>query len=184
MVPKGGANIAGRFVPEGVIVSVAQWPTYHSTRNFSQPFSFQPERFLQPGKYPDDKPGAIQPFGIGPRDCIGKKWVFYSTSLPDDVHGKLCTVFQLGERLLNVLSADVFSSLAYAEVKLTVTRILYNFDMELVNPDEDWMKQKAFFIWTKPPLNVYLTHVRQQIQIHGNGSRDVNPDEAALIHRN
>ncbi|KAL1875160.1 hypothetical protein Daus18300_003228 [Diaporthe australafricana] len=73
VVPRGGANIAGRLVPEGAIVSVAQWPTYHSTRNFSQPFSFQPEWFLQPEKYPDDKPGALQPWGIGPRDCIGKK---------------------------------------------------------------------------------------------------------------
>jgi hypothetical protein len=32
--------------------------------------------------------------------------------------------------------------------------------MELVNPDEDWVEnQKAFFIWTKPPLNVYLKPV-------------------------
>ncbi|KAH8763760.1 cytochrome P450 [Diaporthe sp. PMI_573] len=123
VVPKGGANIAGRFVPEGTVVSVAQLPTYHSTRNFSQPFSFQPERFLRPEQYPDDKPGAIQPFGIGPRDCIGK-------------------------------------NLAYAEVKMILARILHNFDMELVNPDEDWMDQKAFFIWTKPPLNIYLTPVR------------------------
>ncbi|POS74665.1 benzoate 4-monooxygenase cytochrome P450 [Diaporthe helianthi] len=120
VVPKGGANIAGQFVPEGTTVSVAQWPTYHSTRNFSQPFSFQPDRFLQPEKYPDDKLGALQPFGIGPRDCIGK-------------------------------------NLAYAEVKLVLARILYNFDMELVDPGEDWMDQRAFFIWTKPPLNIYLT---------------------------
>ncbi|KAG8170285.1 hypothetical protein KVR01_001030 [Diaporthe batatas] len=116
VVPKGGANIAGHFVPEGTTVSVAQWPTYHSTRNFSQPFSFQPERFLQPEKYPNDRPEAIQPFGIG--------------------------------------------YLAYAEVKLILAKILYNFNMELVDPDEDWMDQKAFFIWTKPPLNVYLTPAR------------------------
>lgn len=85
-MPKGGANIAGRFVPEGTIVSVAQFPTNHSARNFSNPFSFQPDRFLQPEKYPDDKPGAIQPFGIGPRDCIGKKWVL---SLFGLLHGCL-----------------------------------------------------------------------------------------------
>lgn len=65
VVPKGGANIARQFVPEGTTVSVAQWPAYHSTRNFSDPFTFQPDRFLQPEKYPDDKPGVIQPFGIG-----------------------------------------------------------------------------------------------------------------------
>lgn len=75
VVPRGGAYIAGYFVPEGAIVSVAQLPMYLSARNFSEPLSFQPERFLQPERYPDDKPGAIQPFGIGPRDCVGKKWV-------------------------------------------------------------------------------------------------------------
>lgn len=45
-------------------------------------------------------------------------------------------------------------------MKTILARVLYNFDMELVDPDEDWMDQKAFFIWTKPPLNVYLTYVR------------------------
>lgn len=55
---------------------------------------------------------------------------------------------------------DLFNSLAYAEVKLILARILYSFDMELVDPAEDWMDQKAFFIWTKPPLNVSLTPVR------------------------
>lgn len=73
VVPKGGAYIAGHFVPEGVIVSVAQLPTYHSSRNFSDPFSFQPERFLHPEKFPDDRHDAVKPFNIGPRDCIGKK---------------------------------------------------------------------------------------------------------------
>lgn len=67
------------------------------------------------------------------------------------------TVLQLW---LDELPADLFDSLAYAEVKLILARILYNFDMELVNPDENWMDQKAFFIWTKPPLNIYLTPVR------------------------
>lgn len=66
----------------------------------------------------------------------------------------------LDQQLSDVLFTDIFSSLAYAELKLILARILYNFDMELVDPDEDWMDQKAFFIWTKPPLNIYLTPVR------------------------
>jgi cytochrome P450 len=73
VVPKGGANITGHFVPEGTTVVVAQWPMNHSTRNFSDPFSFRPERFLTPEKFPYDKLDAVQPFSTGPRDCIGKK---------------------------------------------------------------------------------------------------------------
>lgn len=70
------------------------------------------------------------------------------------------SVSWLDQQLSGVLFTDIFGSLAYAELKLILARILYNFDMELVDPDEDWMDQKAFFIWTKPPLNVYLTPVR------------------------
>lgn len=73
VVPKGGANIAGRFVPENTVVAVAQWPMNHSARNFSDPFAFRPERFLAPEDFPADKLDAAQAFSLGPRDCIGKK---------------------------------------------------------------------------------------------------------------
>lgn len=73
IVPKGGGNIAGSFVPEGTIVAVAQWPANHSTRNFSDPEAFKPERFLEPEKFPNDNFDALQPFSTGPRNCIGKK---------------------------------------------------------------------------------------------------------------
>lgn len=72
-MPKGGANVAGYFVPENTVVSVAQWPMNHSARNFSEPFSFKPERFLEPESFPGDILEAVQPFSMGPRDCIGKK---------------------------------------------------------------------------------------------------------------
>lgn len=42
-----------------------------------------------------------------------------------------------------------------------MARLIYSFDMELVNPDEAWMDQKVFFLWSKPPLNVYLTPVQR-----------------------
>lgn len=38
-------------------------------------------------------------------------------------------------------------------------RLVYNFDMELVDPSSNWMDQSVFFLWTKPPLDVYLTPV-------------------------
>lgn len=73
VVPKGGAHIAGHFVPEGTVVGVAQWPMNHTERNFSDPFDFRPERFLAPEQSPGDRLDAVQPFSLGPRDCIGKK---------------------------------------------------------------------------------------------------------------
>lgn len=75
VVPAGGAHIAGRFVPEGAVVSTWQWAMYHSTRNFSDPFAYRPERFLAapPTGPAGDNLDALQPFSMGPRNCIGKK---------------------------------------------------------------------------------------------------------------
>ncbi|KAG8162699.1 hypothetical protein KVR01_007177 [Diaporthe batatas] len=123
VVPKGGAHIAGHFVPEDTVVGIAQWPMNHSTRNFSDPFAFKPERFLDPEQFPDDKLDAAQPFSTGPRDCIGK-------------------------------------NLAYAEMRTILARLLFNFDMELADPEVDWLDQRVYFLWTKQALNVRLTPVR------------------------
>jgi len=49
--------------------------------------------------------------------------------------------------------------LAYAEMRLILARILYAFDLELVNKDVDWFDQKVGTLWEKPPLPVYLTPV-------------------------
>lgn len=73
VVPAGGAMVAGRFVPGGTTVGVAQYALTHARANFSEPFAFKPERFLEPGKFPDDQFEAMQPFSVGPRNCIGKK---------------------------------------------------------------------------------------------------------------
>lgn len=45
-------------------------------------------------------------------------------------------------------------------MRTILARLLFTFDIELVDPDNDWLDQKVFFLWTKPPLNVYLTPVR------------------------
>lgn len=73
VVPKGGAHIAGQFVPEGTSVAAAQYPMNHCSRNFKDSLSYKPERFLEPEKFPDDRFDVLQPFSTGPRNCIGKK---------------------------------------------------------------------------------------------------------------
>lgn len=58
------------------------------------------------------------------------------------------------------IDADVlmiFGSLAYAEMRLILARIIWNFDLKLARPQEDWIaKSKSYLIWEKPPLDVYL----------------------------
>jgi hypothetical protein len=49
------------------------------------------------------------------------------------------------------------SSLANAEIKLVLARIIYNFDMELVDKNSEWMmNQRVYIIWRKPELMVKL----------------------------
>ncbi|KAK7746695.1 hypothetical protein SLS53_001882 [Cytospora paraplurivora] len=121
---KAKEEVRSSFTHEDEITfSSVQNLSYSSSRNFSDPFSFKPERFLEPENFLNDRLDAVQPFSVGPRDCIGK-------------------------------------NLAYAEMRTILARLLFNFDMELADPEQDWLDQKVFFLWTKPPLNVYLTPVR------------------------
>ena len=49
-------------------------------------------------------------------------------------------------------------SLALAEIRLVLTHMLWNFDMELAEEtDDEWEKQNEWFIWNKKPLIVKLT---------------------------
>ncbi|KAI0525454.1 cytochrome P450 [Xylaria bambusicola] len=51
-------------------------------------------------------------------------------------------------------------NLAYAEMRLILAKIIYNFDMSLADDSRHWLRgQRAYTIWDKPPLNVVLTPV-------------------------
>jgi cytochrome P450 len=50
--------------------------------------------------------------------------------------------------------------MAYAEMRLIIARILFNFDIELAPGAEDWIKrQQIFTLWQKPQLPVLLKAV-------------------------
>ena len=51
------------------------------------------------------------------------------------------------------------TSLAYAEMRLILAQVLWNFDMELATESENWADQKIFSLWEKEPLYVKLMPV-------------------------
>ena len=55
------------------IVSCWQWAMNYSPRNWTEPNSFKPERFLDSSLFPNDRHDALQPFAVGPRNCLGRK---------------------------------------------------------------------------------------------------------------
>ena len=75
LVPKGGAHICGKYVPQNTVVGVNQWATYHNAENFKHPDDFRPDRWLDmgDGEYTGDRRNALQPFNYGPRKCIANE---------------------------------------------------------------------------------------------------------------
>jgi cytochrome P450 len=85
-VPKGGASVAGHFLPEGTIVSTPQWATYQSPSNYYQPTAFVPERWLAKSSdryslYKDDRKDAFNPFSLGPHNCPGRTLAYLEMRL-------------------------------------------------------------------------------------------------------
>lgn len=65
----------------------------------------------------------------------------------------------LGLSLLCITALTaVSSSLAYNEMRSVMARMLFHFDMELVDKEEAWEKQPIYFFWEKSALNVKLSH--------------------------
>nr|QSG30342.1 CYP65EW3 [Hormonema carpetanum] len=81
VTPPGGAPICGEHVPGGTIVSVDQFSTYHSERNFRRHSEFIPERWLGDAEFADDARSCFQPFSTGPRNCIGRNLAYHEARL-------------------------------------------------------------------------------------------------------
>lgn len=55
-------------------VSVTHLGTFHLASNFQDAKSYVPERWTgEDPKYDSDNKSAVQPFSLGPRNCIGQQ---------------------------------------------------------------------------------------------------------------
>jgi cytochrome P450 len=74
VTPPGGEFIDEQWVPGGVTVSVGAWASAHNPLQFRDCDKFVPERWLENVKgYQGDVRKGMQPFSLGPRNCIGRK---------------------------------------------------------------------------------------------------------------
>ncbi|KAJ4392470.1 hypothetical protein N0V85_007030, partial [Neurospora sp. IMI 360204] len=76
IVPRGGAKVLGEYIPEGTLVDVQQWSMNHSQENWADPWTFNPARFLddkETAMAKGNRLDALQAFGVGPRNCLGRK---------------------------------------------------------------------------------------------------------------
>lgn len=144
IVTKGGAMIAGQWVPEGVSpmalfrvggvqeyvtdraetsVAVQHYAACRSSANFHRPDEFLPQRWLGDREFAHDRREASQPFSVGPRNCIGRQ-------------------------------------LAYTEMRLILAKILWHFDLRLDESkmgERDWLaEQGVWILWNRRPLWVHF----------------------------
>lgn len=120
VVPPAGDTICGRWVPGGTVVTINMLPAYRSPKNFVDPDTYHPERWLGDPRYASDNRNVFQPFSVGPRSCIGK-------------------------------------NLGNLETRLTLARMVWNFDMKLsAETDSAWDDQLVFLSFQKKPLIVEL----------------------------
>ena len=124
-------------------MSVPAGPAGRSSRNFSEPETFHPERWLSDPNFASDDLDSSQVFSVGPRNCIGKKYVF-TTPL---VLGSFSDVFQR-------------HSFAMAEMRMIIALVLFNFDIALDKDMKSWGDgHKYYNAWIRPSLRVHLTPV-------------------------
>lgn len=59
-------------------LDILPWAMNYSTRNFTKPNEFLPDRWLDEDssgqQFDKRRHGAFQPFSVGARNCIGKKY--------------------------------------------------------------------------------------------------------------
>jgi cytochrome P450 len=72
VVPADGATVCGEWLPSGTTIGVHHLSTYRNEDLSRKPYEFHPEHGLGDTEFKDDKLDAMEPFSVGPRNCVGK----------------------------------------------------------------------------------------------------------------
>ncbi|KAF2203657.1 cytochrome P450 [Delitschia confertaspora ATCC 74209] len=98
VVPAGGDTVCGVPLPGGTPVSIQAYTMYRDPAYFHASTSFHPERWLPAAKSDPKSPffhdnrQAVQPFSVGPRNCLGQNLAWAEMRL---ILGKLLWTFDV-----------------------------------------------------------------------------------------
>lgn len=116
------------LVPEKTNANSVQTSvSIHHSAAYTSPINFyRPEQFIPERWLPEAKNNPSSPFFWDRRDVLQP--------------------FSAGPR--NCIGRN----LAFAEMRLILARVLWNFDLELCNESANWSEQKIYTLWEKPAL--------------------------------
>jgi cytochrome P450 len=75
-VPSGGDTVLGIHLPGGTVIQFPHFAAYHYFSYFKDAEEFIPERWLGGSEFANDNFAIVQPFSMGPRNCIGKNLAY------------------------------------------------------------------------------------------------------------
>ncbi|KAK1974764.1 cytochrome P450 [Colletotrichum cereale] len=81
VIPKGGAQICGEWIPEGTVVGIHYLSINTQEQYFNKPLEFHPQRWLQDSEFKNDNLDMAKPFLMGPMNCIGKDLAMHEIRL-------------------------------------------------------------------------------------------------------
>ncbi|KIW86126.1 hypothetical protein Z517_01520 [Fonsecaea pedrosoi CBS 271.37] len=82
VTPPEGNVICGEPLPGNTYLNIFQWTSHHNPKYFADPDLFVPERFLGTDpRYANDNLAMMEPFSVGPRNCIGKNLAYVEMRL-------------------------------------------------------------------------------------------------------
>ncbi|KAF4543390.1 Cytochrome p450 protein [Lasiodiplodia theobromae] len=87
-----------------------------------------------------------------PESFIPERWLENHSGFEKDRKAAF-SPFSFGPR------ACLGKNLAYMESRVILAQVLFNFDIELIDENMDWMDQRCFVLWEKPDLRVKLKPV-------------------------
>ncbi|KAI4265999.1 MAG: hypothetical protein L6R38_009019 [Xanthoria sp. 2 TBL-2021] len=109
VTPEGGDTYCGIYIPGGTRLANRTFAVNRSTRYFTNPDRFVPERWLspeeRPTEYKNDQLTASKPFSVGFHSCLGRPLAWVELRL---VVIKLLWAFDLEEDSANVVDFDKF----------------------------------------------------------------------------
>ena len=73
-------ELGGIKLDRDTIVEVSTIALHYDEKNYTNPFKYDPDRFLPENKH-NLNPYAYVPFGIGPRNCVGMRFAYQEAKI-------------------------------------------------------------------------------------------------------